>query len=67
MVMPAKVSSFEATRHLYLSIGVDPFLGRLPSIFQTLDLQEIMQQIALLRGRSTIKSGAWLEHLTKVD
>lgn len=44
---------FEATRHLYISMGVDPFLGRsLAVTFQHLGLQEIdaKAEIALLRG-----------------
>jgi len=59
---------FEATQRLYLSMGVDPFLGRkLPSIFQSLNLQEIdaKAEIALLRGRST-RAKIWsmaVEHL----
>lgn len=59
---------FEATRHLYVSMGVDPFLGRkLPSIFQRLNLEEIdaKAETALLRGGST-RAKIWrmaVEHL----
>jgi hypothetical protein len=59
---------FEATRQLYLAIGVDLFLGRkLPSILQDLNLQAVNAKAAveLLQGGST-RAKIWrmaVEHL----